>query len=132
MTADRLFDTPTDPTPAPDPVEALFALWASLYRTTTTRGAVRPPLLDAKRRRLIARAVADHGTDTVEAAIRGVGLSGWHMGNNPQRKTYNDLELVLRDAAHVERFAGHWDDHNRTADPSDDLITRLRTEDGNW
>lgn len=128
---DALFDTPTDPTPE-DPVEALFALWAGLYRTRTTRGAVRPPLLDTKRRRLIARAVADHGTDTVEAAIRGVGLSPWHMGKNPQGKRYDGIELVLRDAAHVERFAAHWDDHVAAADPSDDLIARLRAEDGVW
>lgn len=111
--------------PTPDPTARLFELWASLYRNTHGKG--RRPVLDTKRAKLITRAVDTHGADTVEAAIRGVGLSPWHMGKNPQGKKYTDLELVLRDAAHVERFAGYWDD----ADPDTATINGLG-EGGDW
>jgi hypothetical protein len=32
-------------------------------------------------------------------------MSDWHMGDNPRGKRYDDLELILRDSAHIERFA---------------------------
>lgn len=112
----------------PDTVRNLFDLWAGTYRNTHGKG--RRPVLDPKRERLIAKAVALHGADTVEAAIRGVALSPWHMGRNPQRKRYDDLELVLRDAKHVEMFAGYWDDH--VADPGTAAIAATRDLGEEW
>lgn len=116
--------------PTPDPVRTMFDLWAGLYRTTTNRGAIRPPVLDPKRERLIRNAINTHGPETVEAAIRGVGCSDWHMGRNPQRKKYTDLELILRDARHIEMFAGYWDDH--TADPTVRDIAAVRDLGEEW
>lgn len=110
---------------APDltDVRAVFDLWVSLYRN-----AKRPPVLDSRRRSRIHRAVADYGRDTVEAAIRGLGQSDWHMGRNPQRKRYDDIELVLRDAKHVEMFADMWD----SRDPDSVTIADLRNSGEDW
>ena len=47
-------------------VKAVFDLWVGLYRNTR-----RPPVLDARRRTRIRKALADYGHDTVEAAVRG-------------------------------------------------------------
>jgi hypothetical protein len=38
-------------------------------------------------------------------AISGCAMSDWHMGDNPRGKKYDDIELILRDSAHIERFA---------------------------
>lgn len=114
-------DTVGDTEPAD--VRAVFDLWVSLYRN-----AKRPPVLDARRRTKIRKAVADYGRDTVEAAVRGLGQSDWHMGRNPQRKKYDDIELVLRDAKHIEMFAGLWDDR----DPDTDTVTSLRSTGEDW
>lgn len=38
------------------------------------------------------------------AAVRGVALSAWHMGDNPSRKRYDDLLIVIRDGERVEKF----------------------------
>ena len=114
--------------PEPDTVDnaavkAVFDLWVGLYRNTR-----RPPVLDARRRTRIRKALADYGHDTVEAAVRGIGQSDWHMGRNPQRKKYDDLELVLRDAKHIEMFADMWD--NR--DPDSTTVEKLRTTGEDW
>lgn len=119
---------PLPPTVPSDPagtVAEIFHLWVSLYRNPR-----RAPVLDAKRERLIRNAVTSHGADTVEAAIRGVGCSDWHMGRNPQRKRYTDIELVLRDAKHIEMFAGYWDD--RSDDPDTATIDAYRASGEDW
>jgi hypothetical protein len=32
-------------------------------------------------------------------------MSDWHQGKNPNNKKYNSIELILRDAEHIENFA---------------------------
>lgn len=115
---------PDDPT-APHTARTVFDLWVALYRN-----ARRPPVLDPKREKLIRKALETHGPDTVEAAVRGVACSEWHMGRNPQGKKYTDIELILRDAKHVEMFAGFWDDHQ--ADPVSAMVDAMRQEGVDW
>ena len=38
--------------------------------------------------------------------MRGWKFSDWHRGER-NGKVYNDIELILRDAKHVEQFAGY-------------------------
>lgn len=81
-----------------DPVQQVFAAWLeSTKRTART-------VLDAKRRRLIANALQSHPQADVLDAVRGWDNSPWHRGENAERRTYNDLGLLLRDAEHIERF----------------------------
>lgn len=88
------------PEPAVDAVQEVFAHWVSVCRSHGRR-----PVLDDKRRRVIAKAVASHGVDTCKAAIDGCKASAWHQGANPRAKTYDEITLILRDAEHIEGFA---------------------------
>jgi hypothetical protein len=103
----RLFDLPpvekaTGPEADPGDVRAVFDHWVSVHRTPR-KGP--EPVLTAKRRAKITRAITDYGVETCLHAISGCAMSDWHMGDNPNRKKYDDLELILRDAPHIERFA---------------------------
>ena len=60
--------------------------------------------LDPKRKRTIERALKSHGLEACLKAITGCTKSAWHMGDNPDGKRWNDVELILRDAKHIEQF----------------------------
>jgi hypothetical protein len=89
-----LVDPPAD---APDPVEQVFEAW------TASTGRVRT-VLTPKRRKLIRRALDLYPLDDLVAAVRGWRHSPHHRGENDRHTVYNDLELLLRDAAKIERF----------------------------
>jgi hypothetical protein len=83
-------------------VQEVFDHWVATFRASG-RGPV--PVLSDKRKSKIAKAIKDYGTKTCLEAISGCALSDWHMGENPRGKKYDDIELILRDSAHIERFA---------------------------
>jgi len=45
-----------------------------------------------------------YGTDDLCDAIDGMMRSPFHQGDNPQQKPYDALEIVVRDAKHVDDF----------------------------
>lgn len=83
-------------------VQEVFDLWVASFRSST-KGP--KPVLSDKRRSKIQKALKDYGLETCLDAVRGCALSDWHMGDNPRGKRYDDLELIFRDSAHIERFA---------------------------
>lgn len=91
-----------------DPVEDIFAEYVTAWKKST-RGR-RPPKLDDKRRRLTLARLRDFAEDDLKAAARGVFASEWHVENHQ-----TSYELVMRDAAHVERFRAA-DDASRPAE----------------
>jgi hypothetical protein len=56
--------------------------------------------LDTKRITKIRSALTSHGLDLCLKAIGGVASSPWHRENKQ-----DDLELILRDASHIEKYA---------------------------
>lgn len=83
------------------PVERVFEHWRSEYQHP--RAA-----LDPKRRRVIQAALKAHDEATLRTAISGYRNSPHHMGENERRTVYDDIEIFLRDAKHIEaglRFA---------------------------
>ena len=60
--------------------------------------------LDEKRRQAIGAAIHDYGLDACRDAIVGCSRSDFHMGRNKNNRVYNDIELILRDSEHIERF----------------------------
>jgi hypothetical protein len=92
---------PLLPVPAPsepDNVAVVFTSWlASTGRSART-------VLDDKRRRLITKALDAYPLQDVLDAVRGWDHSAHHRGDNDTGTVYNDLGLLLRDAANVERF----------------------------
>lgn len=63
-------------------------------------------MLDPKRLALIRRWLATPGitVQRLQRAIDGCCKTPWNRGENPNRKKYLDLELILRDAAQFEKF----------------------------
>ena len=93
---------PLSPDPSPSlpkpPVEVVFQAWlASTQKTART-------VLDSKRRSLIERALKSHPLEDVLDAVRGWEHSPHHRGENAERKVWNDLGLLLRDAGKIEQF----------------------------
>lgn len=83
------------------PVERIFHHWQAEF------GKQRAAL-DGKRRRAVEAALKLHDEPTLCQAISGYRNSPHHMGENERRTVYDDIELFLRDAKHIEaglRFA---------------------------
>jgi hypothetical protein len=60
--------------------------------------------LDAKRKKLIVKALADYTVGEVVAAVTGWEHSPHHRGENERGTKYNDLSLLLRNPENIERF----------------------------
>lgn len=80
------------------PVEVVFNAW---IEATNRTGRT---LLSRGRKRLIADALKAYPLDDVLDAVRGWRNSPHHCGRNDSGATYNDLELLLRDPQHIEKF----------------------------
>lgn len=98
----RINDTDGVQTPAPEatPAEEVFAHWVWMLGKNPRRTAMGP-----KRRRVIEIALGLYETETLLLAIEGCAASKWHAGENDREREFTDIELILRDEAHVERFA---------------------------
>lgn len=86
--------------PREDPVVAIFEEWK---RATSHPRAV----LDDARAKAIAKALRHYPLEDCLDAVRGVVLFAHNMGATTGKK-YDDVTLVLRDSAHVERFRDAW------------------------
>lgn len=84
-------------------IEDVFEHWINVHK----EGSKRKPILDAKRRMILAVAIHDHGVAGCKSAIDGCANSHFHMGRNKQGKVYNSLELIFRDTGNIERFIGY-------------------------
>lgn len=76
----------------------VFTVWQDVHGKRRAK-------LSPERVRKIAQAVVSHGVVVVLEAVRGCVLSEWHMGRNPQRKRYDDIGLILRNAEKIEYFS---------------------------
>lgn len=80
-----------------DPAPEIFAYWQKVM--TSPKSA-----LDAKRRTLIANALKNYSPSDICKAIRGCSKTPHNMGKNKQNTKYNGLNLILRDAEHIDYF----------------------------
>lgn len=60
--------------------------------------------LDGKRTRLINAALKSYPLEDIVDAVQGWQHVPHNRGENDRQTVYNDLELLLRDAQHIERF----------------------------
>jgi hypothetical protein len=100
LAVQRLPTETTDKEPSSDKsdIRLVFDRW--LLETKRT-GATR---LSDKRTRLIRNALRDYGLQDILDAVTGWRYSPYHCGENQQGAVYNDIELLLRDAARIEKF----------------------------
>lgn len=81
-------------------VERVFQHWVWMLGKNPRRCALGP-----QRRRVIERALDLYDEDTLLLAIEGCASDPFNSGHNDRDTEYNDLELILRNEANVERFA---------------------------
>jgi hypothetical protein len=81
-------------------VERVFDHWVFMLHKHPRRTALGP-----QRRRAIERALALYEEETLLLAVEGCAASAWHAGENDRGRAFDDIELILRDEPHVERFA---------------------------
>ena len=89
--------SPASPGGDRDAVGRVFVAW----QISTGRSRTR---LDDKRSRLIRAALKAYSEADVIAAVEGWAQSAHHRGENGSGTRYNELGLLLRDAAHIEQF----------------------------
>ena len=83
--------------------QQVYEYWCMVMRP----GRKRIPQLDTKRMLAVKAAIHDFGIEECMRAIDGCAKSDFHMGRNKQNKRYDDIELILRDQEHIERFIGY-------------------------
>ena len=93
--------------------QEVFDFWVRTLKSS----ARRKPILDEKRLATIGAAIYDYGVEQCKQAIEGCSLSPFHMGRNKMNKRYDDIELILRDAEHIERFLGIYDSQADEKEP---------------
>ena len=86
----------------------VFEYWVS--KTWTGRGVY--PILSEKRRKLIQRCIKTYGFEAALAVVDGAIASDWHTGSNPSGKRYLSIELLYRDAEHIESFVENAEEAN--------------------
>lgn len=88
-------------------IAEIFSFWKSVMNHPKAQ-------LDEKRRRKIKSALQQYSFSEIQQAIKGCSLSSYHKGNNDSNTVYDSLELILRDAEHIERFIRLADSSNQT------------------
>lgn len=85
-------------TPKP-PTGDVLVVWQAWLDSTGRKTCK----LDDKRKRLIGARLADYSLDDVLDAVRG-----WERDPWDGRKQQNELAILLRDSAHLEKFRDLW------------------------
>lgn len=84
-----------------DPVQEVWATYRGYHPaarlTTTGKNA---------RSKLIRAALKEYPVDVLVAAVHGNHQDPHANGQNDRQREYHDLELILRDAKHIEQYAG--------------------------
>jgi hypothetical protein len=95
------------PTPKADPIGEVFAHWRKAM------GKTERTVLDAKRRAIIAKALKSYCLADLCRAVDGYAASPWHRGQNDRRTPFDGLDLILRDAEHIEAGWLLFDQHGK-------------------
>jgi hypothetical protein len=100
-----LFDLP----PVPGPNNDVMTVWEFWLETLRYNSKTRVVMSD-KRRRKIEKALEQYDVQTCLDAISGCAQSDFHQGRNGRGTKYDDIELILRDPEHIERFSSEFRD----------------------
>ena len=85
------------PQAGPSDVEIVFAHWQNRLGHPNAK-------LTPDRRKKIAKALKHHPVAALTQAIDGCAVTPHNMGQNDRGERYDDISLILRDDAHIERF----------------------------
>jgi hypothetical protein len=93
----------------PTDVGLVFNHWKTVHNHPRSQ-------LDDKRTKVIRVALKSFTVEQVCQSISGYKRSAWHMGQNDRKQVYDDIELFLKDAKHIEAGLRHADRTQSTAD----------------
>lgn len=82
--------------PTADEINKVFKHWLLVHKKRAQ--------LSPKRRTKIKLALERYPMEEVLAAIDGCRMSKYHMAEDREGPLYNDIELILRDSEHIEKF----------------------------
>lgn len=91
-----------------DSVELVFDHWCEVCNHPQSK-------LTSDRIALIRRRGKSHSVEQMQKAITGCSVTPHNQGENNNGTKYDDLELILRNAAHIERFERNADNPPRKA-----------------
>lgn len=97
---------------SPDAIRDVFEFWRLTFNKKRA-------VLDVKRSTAIGAAIHDYGVQACKDAIIGCSLSDFHMGANEANVVYNEIEMILREPAKIERFLTIFDDYKLTEEELD-------------
>ncbi|PCH57211.1 MAG: hypothetical protein COC15_01575 [Legionellales bacterium] len=98
LVAKNLRPNPSPPTTFSNSILEIFTYWQKRMNHPKAK-------LDAKRKRYIKQSLKlGYSKDDLLKAIDGCAKSPFNMGKNDRGEIYDDLNLILRDAAHIDRF----------------------------
>jgi hypothetical protein len=108
---DRSTEVPSEPlsgeAPDREVVQRVFDHWRAVHNHPAAK-------LDAKRRKLIRDALKAYPEADLCQAISGYKNSPHHMGQNDRSTVYDAIELLLRDAKHIDAGLRFYRDPPRT------------------
>ena len=78
--------------------------------------------LTDKRKRVIEKALKmGYSGENLELAITGCSMTPFNMGDNKHGRKYDSIELILRDAEHIEKFMEHAENPPKRTDGKRDV-----------
>lgn len=98
---------PKPASPADDSVLRVFEHWKLTHNHPRAR-------LDDKRMKLVRKALEKYTEGDLCQAISGYKNSPHHMGQNERATVYDDIELMLKDAKHIDAGMKFFDQPPRT------------------
>lgn len=78
-------------------MQEIFQYWQSIMNHPKAR-------LDKKRQQRIKNALELYSKEEIKMAIDGCANNSYNMGKNANGQIYDDIELILRDSTHIERY----------------------------
>lgn len=78
-----------------DRCASVFEHWRSVHGHGSAK-------LTADRRKVVVKALQNYSPDELCECISGYKASAWHQGQNERGQVYDALELMLRDAKHID------------------------------
>jgi hypothetical protein len=113
---------PLSAEPPADRAQVVFEHWRKVMKKSARTA------FDDKRRKAVEARLSDGYTvDDLKRAVVGCAHTPHNMGQNDRGERYDDLELICRDAAHVDRFRARADAEAPTppARPDDDVLREV-------
>lgn len=103
-----------------DEVRTIFEFWKKIMKSQKSA-------FDAKRKAIIVKALKHYSPADLCKAIRGCSKTPYNMGKNDRNTKFNGIDLIFRDADHIDRFIAT-DGNPKRAGPETDEERSKRIE----